>query len=52
MTFYLKDLDQNTVAVGNKKPLEFGSLLQIYDMFGGLMGTIQHVIQNPLVNPI
>ena len=52
MSFELQDLDKNPVAVANKKLFDFGSSIEIYDMYGGLMGTIQHKIHNPLTNPI
>lgn len=50
--FELLDINKKTVAYAEKKQFPLGSVVEIYDMFGGMMGTIQHTVQNPTSNPI
>lgn len=52
VTFELLDLDKNPVAVAHKKFFDFGSVIEVYDMFRGLMGTVEHTIQNPMSQPL
>jgi hypothetical protein len=46
------DVDKNKVAVAHKKLFNYGSLIEIYDMFGGFMGSIEHVIKDPMTQPL
>lgn len=44
VTFELLDVAKNPVAIARKKYFDFGSVIEVYDMFGGLMGTVEHRI--------
>lgn len=48
VSYEFMDNDRNVVAIAHKKFFDYGSLIEIYDMFGGFMGSIEHLVKNPM----